>query len=98
IVTISSVEYPAVPFFPGPGIGFSMTIFHPLHQDLDVRVDILVDISFVPSLKSAYPFQDRMCCFFNFWLEGTYAMGSKLPADGLDVPVRVFETTGCRVK
>src|SRR5690554_3867743 len=97
-MAVSGVKHPSVAFFPGPSIRFSMAVFHPLHQYVDIRVDIFVDIGFVPGFKYAYTFQDGMRSFFNFWLKSTYTMGSKLSTNGLDVPTRIFETAGCRMK
>src|SRR5690606_41127982 len=65
VVSISRIEYPAFAFFSGQDIRFFMPIFHLLHQNRNVRLDIFMDIGFDPSLKTAYALQYRMRSYSN---------------------------------
>ena len=81
VMPVSGVKYSSLSGFPGPGPWLSF----PCLQDVTVIGALMVDVGFIPGLKSLEAPHDRVRRLLNFRGESAGSVGFKLGADQLDI-------------
>ena len=98
VVAIGSVKYTSFAFVPDPSIGFFFIALFSLHQHLNVRIDLAMNIRFIPSLKFTDSLKDRVFCIKYLCSKSTRTMCTELSTDSLHIPVRISKAERAAVQ